>query len=230
MPQITNSNVIVSTTQIGDGVIVNADINASAAIDESKIAFATNDGSRHDHSAADIAIGTLVTTRGGTGLSDPTAKGLLRAQGASAMDLIAPGSNGQVLKSDGTNWGAGAVPTALSNYSGSQTSVNPAQNVFGTIRTLTSIPAMTTSSHYIFKFHSDNGQGGAGKSHRITVGGTALFSVSTPVESNVDFEVELFAKNSTSAQHFRAKMLGDSTAVLTITVSAPRDSSALRTL
>lgn len=104
---------IVSTSQIGNGVIVNADVNASAAIEESKIAFATNDGSRHDHSAADITVGTLSTTRGGTGISNPTAKGLVRAQGASAMDTIAPGTSGQVLKSDGTDWAAGSVPGPL---------------------------------------------------------------------------------------------------------------------
>lgn len=54
----------ITTTEIADGTIVNADISASAAIAESKIAFNTNDGSRHDHVAADISdqnAGTDIT-------------------------------------------------------------------------------------------------------------------------------------------------------------------------
>lgn len=110
MPSITNGNTVSDSSQIAPGVIVNSDIASDAAIDESKIAFATNDGSRHDHSAADITVGTLAAARGGTGVSSPTAKGVLVAQGASAMTLIAPGSNGQVIKSDGTDWAAGTPP------------------------------------------------------------------------------------------------------------------------
>lgn len=37
MPNITNASIITSTAQLGDGVIVNADINASAAIAQSKL-------------------------------------------------------------------------------------------------------------------------------------------------------------------------------------------------
>jgi len=54
----------ITTTEIADGTIVNADISASAAIVESKLSFNTNDGSRHDHVAADIAdqnAGTDIT-------------------------------------------------------------------------------------------------------------------------------------------------------------------------
>ncbi|RMD51236.1 hypothetical protein D6827_02645, partial [Candidatus Parcubacteria bacterium] len=54
----------ITNAEITDGTIVDADISSSAAIGEAKIAFATNDGSRHDHVAADISdlnIGTDIT-------------------------------------------------------------------------------------------------------------------------------------------------------------------------
>lgn len=44
----------VASVDIADGTLVNADVSASAAVDESKLAFATNDGSRHDHDPQDI--------------------------------------------------------------------------------------------------------------------------------------------------------------------------------
>ncbi len=53
----------VTTTGILDATIANADVSASAAIAESKLAFATNDGSRHDHSAADITTGSMPDAR-----------------------------------------------------------------------------------------------------------------------------------------------------------------------
>jgi hypothetical protein len=56
--------------------------------------------------------GTLAPARGGTGLSSPTAGGLLVAAAAAAMTLLAPGASGQVVKSNGTAWAAAAIVSA----------------------------------------------------------------------------------------------------------------------
>ncbi|RMD50718.1 hypothetical protein D6827_03550, partial [Candidatus Parcubacteria bacterium] len=57
-------NGSITSQHIADATITDADISSSAAIAESKISFATNDGSRHDHVAADISdlnAGTDIT-------------------------------------------------------------------------------------------------------------------------------------------------------------------------
>jgi hypothetical protein len=66
----------------------------------------------HTHSAADVVSGTLLPARGGTGLSSPTAKGLLVAAGVAAMTLIAPPAAGQVVRSNGTDWVGAPIVTA----------------------------------------------------------------------------------------------------------------------
>jgi hypothetical protein len=66
----------------------------------------------HTHDASAIATGTLSPARGGTGLSNPTAGGLLVAAAALAMTLLAPGASGQVVKSNGIAWGSAAIVTA----------------------------------------------------------------------------------------------------------------------
>ena len=45
-----------------------------------------------------LTSGTLPVARGGTGLASATASGLLYGNGTSALNVLAPGSNGQVLK------------------------------------------------------------------------------------------------------------------------------------
>ena len=52
---------------------------------------------------------------GGTGRSTLTANSVLLGNGTSAVQLVAPGANGQVLRSDGTIWSSGAVPAGGSN-------------------------------------------------------------------------------------------------------------------
>jgi hypothetical protein len=59
----------------------------------------------------DISLGTVAVTQGGTGLTSLTAKNLLVGNGTSAVQTVAPGANGSVLTSNGTDWVA-APPTA----------------------------------------------------------------------------------------------------------------------
>lgn len=52
--------------------------------------------------------GTLAVASGGTGAVNHSVNGLLTGNGTSAVTTIAPGTNGQVLASNGTNWYAAA--------------------------------------------------------------------------------------------------------------------------
>lgn len=54
--------------------------------------------------------GTLPVTKGGTGAATLTANNVLLGNGTSAVQTIAPGASGNVLRSDGTTW-ASAAPT-----------------------------------------------------------------------------------------------------------------------
>lgn len=74
-----------SNAQIAAGAIVNADISASAAIAQSKIANLTADlsgkaNTTHAHAASDITSGTIASARLGTGTADGTT--FLRGDGA----------------------------------------------------------------------------------------------------------------------------------------------------
>lgn len=160
---VTISNAGV--TAIASGVIVNDDINASAAIDRSKMANGTadhvvinsgagalsseaqlatsrggtgqnlsastgalsvasgtvsagilttaNGGTGQNLSAASGAIsvsagtvsaGTLSVGNGGTGATSLTANNVLLGNGTSAIQVVAPGTSGNVLTSNGTTW------------------------------------------------------------------------------------------------------------------------------
>ena len=52
--------------------------------------------------------GVLAVTNGGTGQSTLTANNVLLGNGTSAIQLVAPGSNGNVLTSNGTTWTSAA--------------------------------------------------------------------------------------------------------------------------
>jgi len=96
-------------TSIGFGTISNSSINASAAIDRSKIASGTanhvviNDGSGNLSSEANLAV-----SRGGTGAGTFTANNVLLGNGTSAFQVVAPGTSGNVLTSNGTTWTSAA--------------------------------------------------------------------------------------------------------------------------
>lgn len=107
MPQITASKTIVASSQIAPGIIVDSDVNASAAIAVSKLAALTVSSLVKTDASGFLTVGTATPAQGGTGLTTLTANNLLVGAGTSNVTFIAPGSNGQVLKSNGTTWAAG---------------------------------------------------------------------------------------------------------------------------
>lgn len=59
--------------------------------------------------------GTLPVANGGTGAATLTANNVLLGNGTSAVQAVAPGSNGNVLTSNGTTW-ASTAPAAAGVY------------------------------------------------------------------------------------------------------------------
>jgi hypothetical protein len=74
------------------------------------------------------ATGTLPVANGGTGATSLTANNVLLGNGTSALQVVAPGTNGNVLTSNGTTWqstapAAGGV-TSLNGQTGAITDTN----------------------------------------------------------------------------------------------------------
>ena len=55
--------------------------------------------------------GTLLVANGGTGLATLTANNVVLGAGTSAVTFVAPGSNGNLLTSNGTTWTSAAAPS-----------------------------------------------------------------------------------------------------------------------
>ena len=60
----------------------------------------------------------LVVADGGTGTNTLTANNVILGHGTSAVAFVAPGSNGNVLTSDGTNWTSAAPATSVTSLNG----------------------------------------------------------------------------------------------------------------
>lgn len=72
--------------------------------------------------AATGVTGTLPVANGGTGASTLTANNVLLGNGTSAVNFVAPGTNGNVLTSNGTTWTSAAASSdfvLVSNITGS---------------------------------------------------------------------------------------------------------------
>jgi hypothetical protein len=72
--------------------------------------------------ASSITAGTLAVAQGGTGASTLTANNVLLGNGTSALQVVAPGTNGNILTSNGTTWvssaPAGGGVTSLNGDTG----------------------------------------------------------------------------------------------------------------
>jgi hypothetical protein len=133
---------ILGAVKKGTGDIVNADINASAAISLSKLATgalpttitvasanivdATIVAGDLAASAVDLTTstvtGTLPVNKGGTGSATLTANNVLLGNGTTALQVVAPSTLGNVLTSNGTTWTSSPAATGGNLTSGPVTS------------------------------------------------------------------------------------------------------------
>ena len=66
--------------------------------------------------ASNVSSGTLVVARGGTGQVSLTANNVILGNGTSAVQVVAPGTSGNVLTSDGSTWTSTALPSSVLAY------------------------------------------------------------------------------------------------------------------
>ena len=120
----------------------------------------------------------LTVAQGGTGAATHTSKGVLIGNGTSAVTTVSPGTTGNVLTSDGTNWassapsgGVGKSGTAWNNVSGSR--------AIGT--------AYTNSNSYPIQVNAGITASGINTTTTatLTVGGVTAASNSVTVGNNI---------------------------------------------
>ncbi|MCX6107968.1 MAG: hypothetical protein NTY08_19230, partial [Proteobacteria bacterium] len=70
------------------------------------------------HSAALITSGTLAVANGGTGATTLAVNNVILGNGTSAVQVVAPGSNGNVLTSNGSTWTSTALPSSVTSVTG----------------------------------------------------------------------------------------------------------------
>jgi hypothetical protein len=63
-------------------------------------------------SGSAITTGTVGVSVGGTGANTLTANNVILGNGTSAVQFVAPGSNGNLLTSNGTTWTSAAAPSS----------------------------------------------------------------------------------------------------------------------
>jgi hypothetical protein len=114
-----------------------------------------------------LTLGTdLAVADGGTGTSSLTANNVIIGNGTSAVQFVAPGSNGNVLTSNGTTWtsaaGAAGDVTAAGNnaFTGANTFYNATGQTFA--------PASTNDGIIVL------GRAGGSSSYRVTLSPTTL--------------------------------------------------------
>jgi hypothetical protein len=99
--------------------------------------------------------GTLPVGNGGTGATSLTANNVLLGNGTSALQVVAPGTTGNVLTSDGTTWTSAAVAAGDVTLTGTQTLTN--KTISADNNTLSGIAA----SSFVFSNGSGNIDGAA---------------------------------------------------------------------
>jgi len=97
-----------NTTQLANTAYVKQEITALGTIGTMA---AQNKTSVDITGGTIVGITDLAVADGGTGASTLTSKAVLIGNGTSAVTGVSPGSSGNVLKSDGTNWTSAAPAT-----------------------------------------------------------------------------------------------------------------------
>ena len=123
----TNQSVKIVGTGPTTGVTVAAGRNALVAWNGSDFELVAS-------TDAATLSGILPVANGGTGQSSLTANNVILGNGTSAVQFVAPGTNGNVLTSNGTTWTSAAAPTFSQVYPGAGIAVSTG-TAWGTSKT-----------------------------------------------------------------------------------------------
>jgi hypothetical protein len=152
--------------------------------------------------AASITTGTLAVGQGGTGATSLTANNVILGNGTSAVQVVAPGTSGNILTSNGTTWQsvapAGGGVTSLNGQTGAITNTSLyaiGSYIFGRPQNITDYAVNSTiagSSLYTIPIDADWngsswvywGRGGSGTVTLINTGTWRCMSTARTTGSN----------------------------------------------
>jgi len=95
--------------------------------------------------------GTLAVANGGTGAATLAVNNVLLGNGTSALQVVAPGTSGNLLTSNGTTWSSTAPPASgasLSNDTSTATNLYP---IFAAATSGTPTTIYTSNAKYLYK-------------------------------------------------------------------------------
>lgn len=107
------------TLTIGGTITLNGTINGSSAVGVANggtglTTLTAANYALYSTSSSALTAGTLPVAAGGTGATSLTANNVILGNGTSAVQVVAPGTNGNVLTSNGTTWQSTALPAGFS--------------------------------------------------------------------------------------------------------------------
>jgi hypothetical protein len=115
---LAGTNSSASAPVISDNAITSGKIANLAVIDAKIAGVAGSKVSGNITGNADNVTGTVAVANGGTGATTLTLNNVLLGNGASALQVVAPGATGNVLTSNGTTWSSSAPQNSANTISG----------------------------------------------------------------------------------------------------------------
>lgn len=95
--------------------------------------------------------GTLPVANGGTGGTSFTANNVLLGNGASAFQVVSPGSNGNILQSNGTTWVSASAPPSGASISNDTSTASNLYPLFSNATTGAPTTIYTSNAKYLYK-------------------------------------------------------------------------------
>lgn len=116
------STVKISANPSGTGTVTiaapNTNTNRTLTLPDNSGTIITS-GSTTGIDASALSSGTVAVSYGGTGANTLTANNVILGNGTSAVQFVAPGTNGNVLTSNGTTWTSASVSGTITTTTGS---------------------------------------------------------------------------------------------------------------
>jgi hypothetical protein len=137
VPAVQKPYLVKNGTTGGFAVTIKVSGQTGVVVPNGKTVWVYNNGTdvvtAIDHIPS-LTLGTaLPVASGGIGTTTLTANNVLLGNGASAPQVVAPGSNGNVLTSNGTTWISSAPAASVSSFSAGTTGFTPNTGTTGAV-------------------------------------------------------------------------------------------------
>jgi len=161
-------------TNLGGTTVGKAVFTAASEAAGRTAILAAGSGANSDITALSGLTTPLSVPQGGTGLATLTANNVILGNGTSAPTFVAPGTNGNLLTSNGTIWTSAAAPAGgVTSVSGGTTGLTPNTPTSGAI-VLAGTLAATNGGTGQATLSAARGAFGSGVSSRKTANYTAV--------------------------------------------------------